>query len=125
MAELRKYLFKKVMNIDSNALDRPVRESLRDKAKNLSNQVVSRIKHKQSVNILLIGASGTGKQLIIDQAVQAARDQGLNFFLTFERFLLIPFLRKKLLIDDFSGRCKSDKNIWPSELKGYFERAGI
>ena len=83
MAELRKYLFKKVMNIDSNALDRPVRESLRDKAKNLSNQVVSRIKHKQSVNILLIGASGTGKQLIIDQAVQAARDQGLNFFSDF------------------------------------------
>ena len=79
MAEIRKYLFKKVMNLDSKALERPVRESLRDKAKNLSNQVVSRIKHKQSVNILLIGASGTGKQLIIDQAVQAARDQGSNF----------------------------------------------
>ena len=87
MAEIRKYLFKKVMNIDS--VDRPVRESLRDKAKNLSNQVVSRIKHKQSVNILLIGASGTGKQLIIDQAVQAAHDQGINFFSVFRKLVLL------------------------------------
>ena len=80
-SELRNYLFQRVMNMDKHSLERPVRESLRDKAKNLSNQVVSRIKHKQSVNILLIGASGTGKQLIIDQAVQAARDQG-TFFIT-------------------------------------------
>ena len=76
--KIREYLFQRVMNLDKDALERPVRESLRDKARNLSNQVVSRIKHKQAVNILLIGASGTGKQLIIDKAVQAARDQGLS-----------------------------------------------
>ena len=69
---LKKYLLEKFVKINPEAA---VRESLKETANNLSNVVSSRIKRKESGNILLIGPPGCGKTFIIQRAISNASDQ--------------------------------------------------
>ena len=69
---LKKYFLEKIVNISPEA---PVRDSLKETANSLSNVVTSRIKRKESGNILLIGPPGCGKSFVIQRAISQASDQ--------------------------------------------------
>ena len=72
MSELQRYLLEKVIKINPEAI---VRESLKETATNLGNIISSRIKRKESGNILIIGPPGCGKSFVISRAIAAAEEQ--------------------------------------------------
>lgn len=70
--DLKSYLLRRVLNSEN---DGKVRESTKETFSQLSNLVVSRIKRKESANVLLIGSSGNGKNFLIEKVIEEARDQ--------------------------------------------------
>merc|ERR1712227_869949 len=72
MSELKRHFVQKLTQINPEA---KVRASLKETADNLSNVISSRIKRKESGNILIIGPPGCGKSFVIQRAIENAKDQ--------------------------------------------------
>jgi len=70
--EIQKYFMKKMFQIEHTETVRP---SLKEIADDFCNLVVSRLKRKETANVLLIGSPGNGKNFIIKKALEEAEDQ--------------------------------------------------
>ncbi|CBY18158.1 unnamed protein product [Oikopleura dioica] len=72
MSEFQKDLLKRIISINQFSTVRP---SIKETCDNLCSIICSRIKRKESGNILLIGSPGSGKSFIIKKAIETASEQ--------------------------------------------------
>ncbi len=70
MSEFQKELLKRIISINQFSTVRP---SIKETCDNLCSIICSRIKRKESGNILLIGSPGSGKSFIIKKAIGMQR----------------------------------------------------
>ena len=89
MSDFQRDLLKRLININHFSTVRP---SIKETCDKLCSIICSRIKRKESGNILLIGAPGSGKSFIIKKAIGLLKMRG---FVDFD-FVVQSKLRIKL-----------------------------